>query len=128
VKPILHKELSDNIIKLAIEVQKELGLGFLERVYENALIVAMQEEGLVIDQQKQLDVYFRGHNVGMYVADIVVEEKVILEIKAIENISKQHYAQLINYLKASGMEVGYLINFGRIPLQFKRLAKLNSNG
>ena len=128
MKPILHKELSDNIIKLAIEVQKELGLGFLERVYENALIVAMQEEGLVIDQQKQLDVYFRGHNVGMYVADIVVEEKVILEIKAIENISKQHYAQLINYLKASGMEVGYLINFGRIPLQFKRLAKLNSNG
>lgn len=124
---ILYKELTDNIIKLAIEVQKELGLGFLERVYENALIIALQDEGLVVEQQKQLDVYFRGHNVGIYVADLVVEEKIILEIKAVENISRPHYAQLINYLKASGMEVGYVINFGRIPLQFKRLAKSNQS-
>lgn len=122
MKPILYKALSDNIIKLAIEVQKELGLGFLERVYENALIIALQEEGLVVDQQKQLDVYFRGHNVGVYIADLMVEEKIILEVKAIDNISRSHYAQLINYLKASGKEVGYVINFGRIPLQFKRLA------
>ncbi len=122
---ILHKELTDTIIRLAIEVQKELGLGFLERVYENALIIAFQEEGLVVDQQKQLDVYFRGHNVGVYIADLMVEEKIILEIKAIDNISRSHYAQLINYLKASDKEVGYVINFGRIPLQFKRLAKTN---
>ncbi len=128
MKAILHKELSDNIIKLAIEVQKELGLGFLERVYENALTIALLEDGLIVEQQKQLDVYFRGHNVGLYIADLVIEKKIILEIKAVENISKSHYAQLINYLKASGMEVGYLINFGRIPLQFKRLVKLNSNG
>ncbi|MBT3228027.1 MAG: GxxExxY protein [Candidatus Marinimicrobia bacterium] len=127
MKSILYKELTDNIIKLAIEVQKELGLGFLERVYENALIIALQEEDLVVDQQKQLDVYFRGHNVGIYVADMVVEEKIILEIKAVENISRPHYAQLINYLKASGMEVGYVINFGRIPLQFKRHAKSNQS-
>ena len=78
MKPILYKELTDTIIKIAIEVQKELGLGFFERVYENALIIALQEEGLVVDQQKQFDVYFRGHNVGVYIADLLVEEKIIL--------------------------------------------------
>ncbi|NQV43045.1 MAG: GxxExxY protein [Candidatus Marinimicrobia bacterium] len=124
---ILHKTLSDNIIKLSIDVQKELGLGFLERVYENALIIALQEEGLMVDQQKQLDVYFRGQNVGVYIADLIVEDKIILEIKAVDNIAKQHYAQLINYLKASGKEVGYVINFGRLPLQFKRLAAKNQS-
>ena len=124
---ILYKELSDKIIDLAFEVQRELGTGFLERVYENALIIALQEEGLVVEQQKQLDVYFRGHNVGIYIADLIVEEKIILEIKAIESISKSHYAQLINYLKASLLEVGYVINFGNIPLQFKRLSTLNSS-
>ncbi|MBT3254037.1 MAG: GxxExxY protein [Candidatus Marinimicrobia bacterium] len=128
MKPILYKELTDTIIKIAIEVQKELGLGFFERVYENALIIALQEEGLVVDQQKQFDVYFRGHNVGVYIADLLVEEKIILEIKAVDNISRSHYAQLINYLKASDKEVGYVINFGRIPLQFKRLAKTNQAG
>ena len=128
MKPILYKELTDTIIKIAIEVQKELGLGFFERVYENALIIALQEEGLVVDQQKQFDVYFRGHNVGVYIADLLVEEKIILEIKAVDNISRSHYAQLINYLKASVKEVGYVINFGRIPLQFKRLAKTNQAG
>ena len=115
------------MIDLAFEVQRELGTGFLERVYENALIIALQEEGLVVEQQKQLDVYFRGHNVGIYIADLIVEEKIILEIKAIESISKSHYAQLINYLKASLLEVGYVINFGNIPLQFKRLSTLNSS-
>ena len=84
MKSILYKELTDNIIKLAIEVQKELGLGFLERVYENALIIALQEEDLVVDQQKQLDVYFRGHNVGIYVADMVVEEKIILKLRRLK--------------------------------------------
>ncbi len=128
MSPILYKELSDKIIKFAIQVQMELGLGFLERVYENALIIAFQEAGLVIDQQKQLDVFFRGHNVGVYVADLVVENKIILEIKAVENISRSHYAQLINYLKAAGKEVGYVINCGRIPLQFKRLAKPGQMG
>jgi len=127
MNPILHKDLTDKIIKIAIEVQKELWQGFLERVSENSLMIALQTEGLRVDQQKHLDVYFRGHNVGQYIADIVVEDKVIIEIKAIENITKRHYAQLINYLKASGIQVGYVINFGRIPLQFKRLAKLNSN-
>ena len=123
---ILYKELSDKIIDLAFEVQKELGTGFLERVYENALIIALQEEGLVVEQQKQIDVYFRGHNVGVYIADLIIEENIIVEMKAVENVSKAHYAQLINFLKASQLEVGYVINFGCIPLQFKRLSILNS--
>lgn len=124
---VLHKELTDKIIDVAIEVQRELGVGFLERGYENSLLVALQQDGLSVEQQKHLDVYFRGHQVGEYIADLVVERKVILEIKAVETLAKTHYAQLINYLKASGIEVGYVINFSRIPLQFKRLAKLNSD-
>ncbi|MCF7823306.1 MAG: GxxExxY protein [Candidatus Marinimicrobia bacterium] len=122
---ILHKELSDKIIELAIEVQKELGAGFLERVYENSLIVALQDENLFVEQQKHLDVYFRGRLVGNYIADLVVDGKVIIEIKAIETLVKVHYAQMINYLKATNIEVGYLLNFGQLPLQFKRLVKLN---
>jgi len=82
---------------------------------------------MVIDQQAHIDVYLRGHQVGEYIADIVVDSKNILAVKAVETISRAHYAQLINYLKASGMEVGYVINFGRIPLQFKGLSKPNNN-
>lgn len=124
---ILHRELTDKMIEIAIEVQKELGVGFLERVYENSPIPALQGSGINVEQQKDLDVYFRGHQVGEYIADIVVEDKVILEIKAVESIAKAHYAQLVNYLKASGKEDGFVINFARIPLQFKRLTKLNNH-
>ncbi|MCF7807367.1 MAG: GxxExxY protein [Candidatus Marinimicrobia bacterium] len=122
---ILHQQLSDKLIELAIEVQKELGVGFLERVYENSLVVALQDETISVDQQKHLNVYFRGRNVGIYVADLVVDDKIIVEIKAVESLSKAHYAQAINYLQATDVEVAYVINFGKIPLQFKRLVKPN---
>jgi len=122
---ILHKALSDTIIGIAIDVQKELGQGFLERVYENSLVIALRDKGLAVDQQKHLEVLFRGQVVGDYVADLIIESKIILEIKAVETMARVHYAQLINYLKASGLEVGYVINFSRIPLQFKRLSSIN---
>ena len=122
---ILHKALSDTIIGIAIDVQKELGQGFLERVYENSLVIALRDKGLAVDQQQHLEVLFRGQVVGDYVADLIIESKIILEIKAVETMARVHYAQLINYLKASGLEVGYVINFSRIPLQFKRLSSIN---
>jgi len=122
---ILHKKLSDLIIKTAIEVQKELGIGFLEKVYENAFVIALKSLGLLVEQQKQINVYFRNQNVGEYFADIAVENKIILELKAIETLHPNHFAQLVNYLKASDYEVGYVINFGKIPIQFKRLSVLN---
>ncbi len=122
---ILHKNLSYLIIKTAIEVQKELGIGFLEKVYENSLIIALKSIGLKIEQQKLINVYFRSENVGEYYADIVVDDKIILELKAMETLHPNHYAQLVNYLKASDYEVGYVINFGKIPIQFKCLTVLN---
>jgi GxxExxY protein len=103
---ILHKNLSDLIIKTAIEVQKELGIGFLEKVYENSLIIALKSIGLKMEQQKLINVFFRSENVGEYFADIVVENKIILELKAVETLHPNHYAQLVNYLKASDYEVG----------------------
>ncbi len=122
---ILHKNLSDLIIKTSIEVQKELGRGFLEKVYENSLIIALKSIGLKVEQQKLINVFFRSENVGEYYADIVVNDKIILELKAVETLHPNHYAQLVNYLKASDYEVGYVINFGKIPIQFKRLTVLN---
>lgn len=122
---ILHKSLSDLIIKTAIEVQKELGIGFLEKVYENSLIIALKSIGLKVEQQKRINVFFRSENVGEYYADLVVDDKIILELKAVETLHPNHYAQLVNYLKASDYEVGYVINFCKIPIQFKRLSVLN---
>ncbi len=122
---ILHKELTDLIIKVCIDVQKELGVGFLEKVYENALVIVLRSVGLNVEQQKKINVFFRGKNVGEYFADIVVNGKIILELKTVEKNHPNHYAQLINYLKASDYEVGYVINFSVCPLQFKRLSVLN---
>ncbi len=119
---ILHKELCDCLIGIAIAVQKELGVGFLEKVYENALTIALQDAGLKVEQQKSTEVKFRNRVVGEYYADLIVEGKIILELKAVEAIHTNHKAQLINYLKATIYKVGYLINFSKSPLDFKRLA------
>ncbi|NHZ86769.1 MAG: GxxExxY protein [Planctomycetia bacterium] len=125
-KEILYKELSDLIIKVAIDVQKELGAGFLEKVYENAMGISFKEKEVLFEQQKKIEVYFHSQLIGDFFTDIVIENKIILELKAVETLHPNHYAQLLNYLKASKYEVGYVINFGKIPLQFKRLVKLNN--
>jgi GxxExxY protein len=108
-----HAELTEKIIGAAYAVHSALGYGFLEKVYENALKVELEEGGLGVEQQVGMDVAYRGRVVGEYVADMVVDGKVIVEAKAVSELGKEHEVQLVNYLKATGIEVGLLINFGR---------------
>ncbi len=118
---IYEKELSDKIIDCAFTVHKILGYGFLEKVYENSLRIELEEHGLEVKQQAEIDVFYKKYNVGNYRADLFVEDKIVLELKAEKELNKEHIAQLINYLKASKIKVGYLINFGRHKLEFKRI-------
>ena len=117
----MKRILSEQVIGCAFEVSNTLGAGFLEAVYENALCEEMTRSGLRFQQQKPLQVKYKGNVVGNYVADIVVEDKLLLELKALSRLSGEHEAQLMNYLKASGLSVGLLINFGTPKLSFKRL-------
>ncbi|MBL7164685.1 MAG: GxxExxY protein [Anaerolineales bacterium] len=116
---ILHQELTSTIINAFYKVYNQLGYGFLEKVYENALVFELKKRGLRVQQQVPIKVRYEGNIVGEYFADILVEGKVIIELKAAENISEGHKAQLINYLKATEIEVGLILNFGPKPT-FKR--------
>jgi len=118
---ILHKDLSYKIIGLAMEVHTKLGYGFLEKVYENAMMVLLRREGIHAKQQAPITVYFDGEVVGDYYADILVEDKIILELKAIEKITDVHRAQTLNYLKATGLRLAILLNFGKEKLKYERL-------
>ena len=110
---MLHEELTEKVIGAAYEVHNTLGFGFLEKVYENALAVELRRSGLRVEQQKPVPVRYKGELVGDYVADMVVEGKAIVEAKAVSAIEPAHEVQLVNYLKATGIEVGLLVNFGR---------------
>lgn len=112
-KVFVNKELTEKIIKCAFEVHNVLGSGFLEKVYENALVIELHRNGLKALSQVPISVFYKGEVIGEYTADIVVGEKVIIELKAIEEIVDIHEIQLKNYLKATGIEVGLLINFGK---------------
>ena len=114
-----HKELTAKIIDCAYKVHRELGFGFLESVYENALAIELTKAGLKSEREKRIQVYYDGKVVGEFVADILVEEKVIPELKSVSQIHPAHEAQLINYLKATGIKVGLLINFGE-KVEIKR--------
>ena len=118
---IIYKDLSYNIIGLAMEVHNKLGYGFLEKVYENALMVLFRRERIEAKQQSSITVYFEEEIVGEYFADILVEEKIILELKAADSISSAHIAQTLNYLKATGLKLAILLNFGKEKLEYKRL-------
>jgi GxxExxY protein len=115
-----YKELTHLIIKCFYEVYTELGGGFLESVYENAMTLVLQQQGLQVETQKDVAVYFRGSLIGNFRADMIVEGKVLLELKAVRCLESVHEAQLLNYLKATTIEVGLLMNFGNEPT-FKRL-------
>jgi GxxExxY protein len=115
------EDLTKRIIGCAFEVANTLGYGFLESVYENSMVVALNEAGIKVIQQKPMDVYFHKVEVGHFVADLLVENEIVVELKAVKEIAPEHKAQLINYLKASGKEVGLLINFGRPKIEYKRL-------
>jgi len=123
---LLHEELTHEIINAFYSVYNKLGYGFLEKVYEKSLLIELRKRNLVCEAQSQINVLYEGESVGLYFADILVDKSIILEIKAAENICEEHETQLINYLKATQMEVGLLFNFGKRP-QFKRKIYLNEN-
>jgi GxxExxY protein len=110
-----HKELTDKIIQAFYCVYNELGFGFLENVYQNALYFELQNRGFKVEPQKAIDVYYQTQLVGKYKADLVVNDLIILELKAVDCLVEEHELQLINYLKATDKEVGLLLNFGMKP-------------
>src|SRR5512136_869611 len=122
---MLHEEITSDIINAFYKVYNTLGHGFLEKVYENALAQELADRGHIVKQQVPIQVLYEGKVVGDYFADILIDDKIILELKTSESIAKEHEAQLINYLKATKMEIGLLLNFGKTP-QFKRKIYSNS--
>ena len=113
--PYKHKELTGNIINAFYQVYNTLGYGFLEKVYENALTHELRKRGFKVTQQTPVTVFYDGVVVGEYFADLFVNDSVILELKAADAIAKNHESQLINYLKASNIDVGLVLNFGPKP-------------
>ncbi len=118
---MIHEQLTEKIIGCAMKVANTLGSGFLEKVYENALAHELRKSGLNVLQQIAIPVFYDGIMVGDYVADLIVEGTIILELKAISALDKIHTAQYINYLKATNKQIGLLFNFGKPRLEFKRI-------
>jgi len=114
-KEYLHQELTSKIIECFYQVYNTLGYGFLEKVYENALKIELEKSGLIVERQKPIKVYYGSEVVGEYFADLLVNDQVIIELKAAETICEEHEYQLLNYLKATNIEVGLLLNFGKKP-------------
>jgi GxxExxY protein len=121
VPKLPHSELTSIILKCCFEVINELGAGFLESVYKNALFLALQQKGILIEVEKPFEVYFREQRVGFYKADLIAHGTVIIELKCCKCLLPEHQAQVINYLKAANIPVGLLVNFGHRDLEFKRL-------
>ena len=116
---LLHQDLAKVVIGCFYTVYNTLGYGFLEKVYENALVIELRQKGLKVQQQFPIEVFYKGNNVGKYFADLLIEDKIILELKAAEMIAQSHLVQLQNYLKASQIELGFVFNFGPQP-KFER--------
>jgi len=123
-KKILYKDLSYEIVGLAMQVHNKLGYGFLEKVYENALMVQFRGKEIKAKQQAPITVYFDREVVGDYYADILVEDKIIIELKTAEKISGAHRAQVLNYLKATGLQLAILLNFGKEKLEYERFIQI----
>ena len=121
---MLYEEITGPVIGAFYEVHKTLGYGFLEKVYENALVIALRERGLGVWQQAPITVFFHGVPVGEYFADLVVEDKAILELKIAAKLNPQDASQLLHYLRASAIELGLLLNFG-LEAQFRRVILTN---
>lgn len=117
----MSKRLSEVVIGCAIEVHRTLGYGFLERVYELALAVEFRQAGVTFERQKSLPVSYRGEIVGDYCCDFLIDNQLIIELKALASTNTEHEAQVLNYLKATGTHVGLLLNFGSPRLGIKRL-------
>jgi len=119
---LLYQELTEKIRQAAYEVHNYFGSGFLEKVYENALVYKLKQIGVNCEQQKPIKVYFEDSVlVGEYFTDILVDNKIIIELKTVENLDKVHFVQLKHYLKATKYRLGLLINFGKSNIEFKRI-------
>ena len=119
---LLNKEITSVILKVYYDVYNELGYGFLEKVYHNAMLYELQQNGLKVESQKPIKVYYKEKQVGEYFADLVVNDSVIVELKASELLVYENEVQLINYLRATNIEVGLLLNFGK-KAEYKRKSK-----
>ena len=118
---ILYKDLSFKMVGLAMQAHRELGPGFLEKVYENALMILFEENGISAQAQFPIQIQFHGHIVGDYITDIVIEDSIIVELKAQERILQLHKAQTLNYLRATNYRLALLLNFGKTSLEYDRI-------
>ena len=121
---LLHKKITDEILKAYFDIYNQLGYGFLEKVYQNAIYFELKSKGYKVEAQTPIKVYLKGRLIGEYYSDLLIENKVIIELKACELLMNVHVAQLMNYLKATEIEVGLLLNFGEEP-EFKRIIYTN---
>ena len=117
---MLYEETTEKILEACFEVSNELGSGYLESVYEKALLIALRQKGLKAINQVPLKVKFRGEIVGEFFIDILVEDKILIELKSATALTKESYAQKINYLKATGLEIDLLVNFGTPKIEYRR--------
>ena len=124
---MLHQAITERILACCFEVARELGSGFLESVYEKALAMALSDAGLKVECQHPVRVLFRGRCVGEFAADLLVEDSVIVELKAVRALAPEHFAQTINYLNATGVDVGLLVNFGTPKLEYRRLHRRDAH-
>lgn len=122
IESLLYPDLSYRVIGLAMDVHNKLGHGFLEKVYENSMMVLLRKAGIRAEQQAPIKVSFEGEEVGFYIADIVVDGCIILELKSQEKITDTNRAQTLNYLKATGYKLAIILNFGKSRLEQERLA------
>lgn len=116
---LLHNDVTDKIIYCFYQVYNKLQYGYLEKVYKNALVIELKKQGLLVETEKKLSVYYDNILVGVYFADIVVNDLVILELKTVDTLLEEHFNQLKSYLRSTHMEVGLLLNFGP-KAEFKR--------
>jgi len=115
-----HKDLTEKIIGCAYRVYNKMGYGFLESVYEKCLLIELNKAGLKCEQQSAISVYYDNQNVGEFIADVIVEDTVIVELKSVRRIIKAHEVQLVNYLVATKKDIGLLLNFGETKVEVKR--------
>ncbi len=116
----IHKELSDMLLGIAFKVQNVIGCGLHESAYEEAFCIELASAGISYDRQRVFPIHYSGQYIGTYIADIVVEDKIIMELKSVRELSPVMFAQCINYLKLSGLQVGYLVNFHNLRVEWKR--------
>jgi GxxExxY protein len=124
---LLHSDLTDKIIGIYYDVYNEVGHGFLESVYSNCMHRALTEAGLSAQREVSIPVFFRGWNVGLFKADLVVNDLILVELKAVQTLERSHQAQVMNYLRATEVEVALLLNFGASKPEFRRIVFQNTN-